>query len=84
MQRRGKSTVEEMLKHARDPLTVVGARLPDGSYIKITGHERAKLWEENPEMRPAQVNVLCVDVADADDAVRLYEQFEHLLPPEMM
>jgi hypothetical protein len=78
------ATVEELLHYARDPLTLVWARLPNGSYIRVTGHERLKLWDENPELKPSKVGMLYVDVADEDGAARLYDQFEHLLPPEMM
>jgi hypothetical protein len=74
----------DFLPRARDRDTVVVAELPDGRQFKVTGYERAAIWARGPELGPLQVNVVVVRVADAQEAARLYDEFEQLLDHDLM
>jgi hypothetical protein len=73
----------ELLQLAREPMTVIAAELPDGSAMKITGHNRAKIWARAKQPQPP-LKVITVPVSGKDEAGRLYDAFEQLLPPELM
>ena len=73
----------DLIAKARDPETVVMAELPDGRQFKITGYERAAIWARRPEAAPLQVNVIVVQLTDAAEAARLYDEFEKLLTRDM-
>jgi hypothetical protein len=75
--------VLDILHEARREDTVVGAVLPDGRKIKITGHTRASRGQQLPAVTPAEVRVITIPVRDEDEAARLYNEFEHLLGADM-
>jgi hypothetical protein len=60
-------------------MTVIAAELPDGSMVKVTGHKRAKAWAQAKDPMPP-LKVITVLVSGGDEATRLYDAFEHLLP----
>jgi hypothetical protein len=58
------------------------AVLPDRRMVKLDGHTRALLWEQNPEQAPDCVTAILYDVNDENDAVELYTHFDNSLAAE--
>lgn len=67
-------------KHLLTPLSihaiVCAAQLPDGRLVKLDGHTRALLWKRNQVRHPPELEVNIIDVADMEEAKRLYQTLD--------
>ncbi len=56
--------------------TVAAAQLPDGSFVKLDGHSRSLLWDENRIPTPNVITMQVYPVADLAGAALLYGTYD--------
>lgn len=62
---------------------VHAAQLPDGELIKLDGHTRCLLWEQNRAPVPQIIYMVITPAANMDEAMRMYSLYDNALVTEL-